>query len=632
MQEAAQPARVVRFGPFEADFYTRELRKRGIRIKLQDQPFQVLAMLLERPGELVTREEIRAKLWPQDTFVDFDHGLNAAVRRLRDALNDSADTPRYIETLPRRGYRFMAAIESPVPSTAVSSVEETPAQPPAAMATSAPQKFQRRAWFAAAAVMIVALAAALIWRLWLPQPAIDSIAILPLVNDTNDPRLDYLSDGITDAIINNLGQVPTLKVASRNAAFVYKNHTLDPREIARELGTRAVLIGSMHPVATSPATSGELGDIRLEMELVDTETNRRLWGERYTVKRLESNAVQAEISDRVSEKLSLRLTPGMRQKIGRRHTENNEAFDSYLRGRFAIDSRKGNDPYREALGHFQEAVDLDPNYALAFTGEAAAYGLLAFYGGMSPAEAFPKEEIVVQRALQLDPDLTDAHIQRGYLLQTFHRDLEHAEVEFRQAIKLQPYSGSAHHALALQLAIVGRVDESIAEARRAAELEPSLPPSMGTILWTEYFGHRFTDMADLLRSFPRKEYSSCMQALVDEAAGNYDQAVKEIEQVRWFAENLCSLPHVYAVAGQGEAARKILNGLIAERTKKYISAYQIALVYAGLRDSEKMLQWLDSADRESDPWMLYLKQDPRFDGYRDMPEFATIEKRTFTPR
>ncbi|MBV8205539.1 MAG: winged helix-turn-helix domain-containing protein [Acidobacteria bacterium] len=652
MQEGPQTARVIRFGPFEADLHTRELRKQGIRIKLQDQPFHILAMLLRSPGELVTREQIRTNLWPQDTFVDFDHGLNAAVRRLRDALNDSADTPRFIETLPRRGYRFIGHIEFEAQSVARVAAAEAcapvelsaaPGSRQPAMLSAAPQPEANRPllpWWRRYPLamtvtgVLISGAALLAWALS-RTPAINSIAILPFANETHEAGLDYLSDGITETIINNLAQVPTLEVTSRNAAFVYKGRAADPKAIAHELGVRAVLVGNLSAVAPAPGASREAHSVRLAIELVDTQHDRRLWGEQYTIKSVESNEVLAQISDRVAEKLALRLSSAVRSRVARRHTENNAAFDAYLHGMFAINQRAGIDEYRQALGYFREARALDRNYAPAYTGEAAALGLLAFYGGMAPWEAYPLQEKITLRALELDPELADAHVQYGYLLQQpLHRDMAGAEREFRLALQLQPYSGQAHHALALHLSIIGRTDESLAEARRAAELEPSLPPSKGTILWMEYFGHRFAEMERSFREFaPGHLYPHCMEALYFEAVGRYAQAMAEIEQVTNLAPgNVCSLPHVYAVSGRQADARTIVAGMIADRSKGYVSAYQIALVYAGLGETEAMLHWLQLADKELDPWLIWLKSDPRFDSYRALPEFAALEQQVFTPR
>jgi tetratricopeptide (TPR) repeat protein len=253
---------------------------------------------------------------------------------------------------------------------------------------------------------------------------------------------------------------------------------------------------------------------------------------------------------------------------------------------------------------------------------------------MAPKEAYPLEEAATHRALALDPDLADAHIQDGYLLQTYHRDLTGAEREYLRAIQLEPYSGQAHHALALHMAITGRVDESLAEARRAAELEPTLPPSKGSILWNQYFGHRFSDMELSLKTLSGN-FSPCMEALAAEAVGNYAQAASaaaQVEQANWSPGYLCSLPEIYAVTGHAADARKILDQMIRDRSKTYISAYQIALVYAGLHETQPMLHWLQVADDEDDPWMLWLKQDPRFDKYRSLPAFAVIEQRAFTPR
>ena len=332
----------------------------------------------------------------------------------------------------------------------------------------------------------------------------------------------------------------------------------------------------------------------------------------------------------MTENLALHLSANLRRKVTHRHTENNAAFDAYLHGRYLIDTRQGVGAYREALGYFREAMDLDPNYALAYTGAASAYGLLSFYSGMSPSESLPAEQTAIEHALRLDPELADAHMQSGYLLQTFHRDLAGAEREFLRAAQLQPNSGQIHHALALHYSLTGRTNEALAEARRSAELEPSLPPSMGTALWIEYFAHDFDRLGELLRNMNDAD-AHCMRALQREAIGDYAQALIEIGKVNWFGD-VCSVPHVYAVAGRQPEARKILNHLLAKRRTEYVSAYQIALIYAGLNESEPMLHWLDIAEKEFDPWMTWLRVDPRFDNFRSAPAFVAIQERIDKPR
>lgn len=648
MPQPAESAPIVRFGPFEADLHTRELRKQGIRIRLQEQPFQILAMLLERPGELVTRDEIRANLWPEDTFVDFDHGLNAAVRRLRDALNDSADTPRYIETLPRRGYRFIGPVEASARGIAAVISEEPPpvgavttepvvagqhlhatnAEASAAPGTIPPPvaRSARKQWLIATATVCVLFGAAILGRRFYPgSSSIDSIAILPFNNETKQSDLDYLAGGITDAIITNLAEAPSLRVISQNAAAAYKRRNLDLKTVAHELGVRAVLVGTVAraaPASTRPEVSD---DVRIAVELVDTKDDRRLWGEQYVIKPLQMNGTQSEISDRITEKLALRLTPAVKERVRGHHTENNQAFDSYLRGRYIIDTRKGS--LRQALNYFEDALRLDPKYAMAYTGEAAACGLMSFYGEMPPAEAYPREQVAIQHALQLDPQSADAHMQQGYLLQALHHDFAGAEREYLRARELQPYSGGVHHALALHYAITQRPDEAAAEAKRAAELEPFLPISAGTELWVAYFGHNFRQHVE------GDEFdAACTGAMMHEALGEYPEAIREMEKVQWQPGLSCSLPHLYAVAGRRNEAELIVNQMIAARRQKYTSAYQIALVYAGLGDAEKMLRWLDAANRELDPWLNWIKVDPRFDPYRNLPAFQAIEQRTFTPR
>jgi TolB-like protein/DNA-binding winged helix-turn-helix (wHTH) protein/Flp pilus assembly protein TadD len=673
--------RIIRFGAFEADLRTGELRKHGTRIKLQDQPFQVLVMLLDHPGELITREEIQRKLWPADTFVDFDHSLNTAIRRLRDALSDSADTPRFVETLPRRGYRFIGQVEGrAAPNQAidgaafiegfVAAVADAASVQPSAVAATQPiihaqpsetasrelsaaspqplissvahpESSAAESWDLAllkpspiqkklawvAVVIVLAIAAVLIWK-FRPWPAIDSIAVLPFVNEAKDPELDYLTDGIAESIMSNLSQVPTLKVMSRNSVFRYKGRAVDARQAAHELGVRAVLMGTVR----------QQGDnLRITIELVDARDQRQLWGETYNPKRPDLVAMQQEISQRTSEKLRLHLSGDVQSRMARRHTPTPEAYDAYLRGRHALNKRTNGD-ITKALAYFQEAIDRDPVYALPYVGISASYGLLAFYGGMAPKEAYLKEEAAARRALELDPESAETHTEMGYMLLSRHRDAAAAEREWKRALEIDPNSADAHHAYSLFLSDQGRFDEALREAARTEELDPLWPGSSGSTAWLLYYTRRYDDA---IRKAQRagSDFGPAYWVLgqVYEQQGKYKEAIEAFEQMLKRDPSpdpsnfgRAMLAHAYAVAGQRAAAQAILNDLLKLRQNAYFSAYNIAAVYAGLGDRRAMVTWLNTANDDRDPWLSRLRFDPRFDAFRSAPEFAELQRKLDT--
>jgi TolB-like protein/DNA-binding winged helix-turn-helix (wHTH) protein len=352
-------------------------------------------MLLEKPGDLVTREEIRTILWPQGTFIDFDHSLNAAVRRLREAPDDNADTPRFVETLPRRGYRFVAPVEA-ISTEGVGSEEgcASKAVVLAAEATQsaaspgedvAPQKVAGRAatplWkiLALVAPVMAAFAIAAVVLSMRSSEAVNSIAVLPFANATGDASLLYLSDGIAESVINNLSQVPGLKVMSRNSAFRYRQPDLKPNRVASELGVGALLMGAVQ----------QHGDeVPVSVELVDGKDEHQIWGEEYTRGFSDLSGIQADIAQEISQRL--RIAGPAQSRVARHDTDNSEAYRLYLRGKFALETRKNSDALT-ALRYFEQAAHLDRNYALAYSGMAHSYALLAFYGGMAPHQAYPLE-------------------------------------------------------------------------------------------------------------------------------------------------------------------------------------------------------------------------------------------------
>lgn len=362
MHQAPQTSRVVKFGPFEADLRTRELRKQGIRIRLQDQPFQILAMVMERPGELVTREEIRAKLWPEDTFVDFDHGLNAAVRRLRDALNDSADAPRYIETLPRRGYRFIGVAQT-APDMAHPSEPDAPVP-------------NRLTWLsvlrARRLVLPVVLASLAIgsflgWHLWRRPARIDSVAVLPFA--AQGPDLQYLGDGIAEALTDNLSGIGTLRVVAHNSAFQVAAQNLSTQEIARRLDVAGLVVGAVR-------REGE--NLRISAELVDAHNDRHLWGEEIEFQRSQLLTSQPALARQVFEGLRLKLDPDFRLRRMPGGTDNPEAYDAYLRAEYEL-RRHDTASLQQALANLQRAIALDPNFAAAYAQLEPVYGILIVY-------------------------------------------------------------------------------------------------------------------------------------------------------------------------------------------------------------------------------------------------------------
>ncbi|PYI90111.1 MAG: hypothetical protein DME97_18430 [Verrucomicrobia bacterium] len=458
MPSSSATAPPVRFGPFEVDLRAGELIRNGRRIRLQDQPLQVLAMLLERPGNVVTRDELRQKLWPRDTFVDFDHGLNNAINRLRDALNDSADTPRFIQTLPKRGYRFISQVESHADETGSAT----------AQGTLLP--WWRSPWAAfgtAALVLSLLLGFALSASKGRNSNGahalrIASIAVLPLENVTGDATQDYLAEGMTDALTTELARVRALRVISHTAASRYNADRTPLSEIARELRVDAVVTGTVRRTGKQ---------VQISAELIEAATNRQRWAKTYDRDVGVLSAVQIEVARDLARQMDLPLTPQETVRLSWSRSVSPEAFDDYLRAQSHVGKRDGTEASIRLL---EKAVTLDPNFAAAHAALGSAYQRRG--SGFEPQNREWEEKAfaAVQKALQLDPNLAEAYVARGLLLlsPTNQWAYERSVQQFRHALELNPSLAEAHHQLANVYNHVCLLDKAADEAQKAVALDP----------------------------------------------------------------------------------------------------------------------------------------------------------------
>ncbi len=584
MAETANLPRIVRFGVFEVDLRAGELRKHGLRIKLQEQPFQVLAMLLERAGEIVTREEMQKKLWPSDTFVDFDHGLNKAINKIREALGDSADSPRYIETLARRGYRFIAG-GGPVVSP---SANELP-----------------------------------------PVNTIRSLAVMPFVNAGNDPELEYLCDGITEGIINSLAQLPEVRVMARCTVFSYKGREIDPRAVGRELNVQAVLVGRI-------VVRGDV--LTIGTELVDVKDGWLLWGEQSQRGLSDLLEIQEEIAETISEKLRLRVTGESKKRLSKRYTSDSGAYQDYLKGRYHCNKMAQKDVIA-GIGFFEAAIRKDPNYALAYVGLADAYGLLGYFGAHPPRTVIPRTKELAAIALSIDEDLAEGHATLGNILKDYDWNWQAAEEEYKRALELNPNYAAAHRLYAGFLAALGRKEESTKEFRQAQELDPLSVVINNEGAWNSYMAREFEQSIEqsikTLEIEPHFAPAQFTFGLACEQLGRYDEAIQALKKARDGSQGnpatLAGLGHAFAAARKPKEALKILSELTEMSKGSYVSAYGLGIVYAGLGNQDKGTESLDKAFRERDVWLVWLKTEPRFDGLRSDARFQEILKRIGFP-
>ena len=432
-------SRIVRFGTFEADLNTRELRKSGLRIKLQGQPFEILVMLLERPGELVAREDLQQRLWPTDTFVDFDHGVNAAINRLRDALGDSAENPRFVETVPRRGYRFIAPIDSQVSAPSRSSVAPPEGSSSTAIVDATrvvlPISGRRTKIIAAGLVVAIVLAFGLSssrvrGRIFgrPSQPRIQSLAVLPLVNLSGDPNQDYFADGMTEALITDLGKIGALRVISRTSVMQYKGTKKPLPEIARELNVDGFIEGTV-------SRSGN--HLRITANLLQASPEKHLWAESYDSELGDILTVQGQVAQAVAREIQVKLTPEEQRLLGSARPVNPKAHDDYLKGQYLCkrDNREGLD---KAIQYFQQAINEDSNDPLAYAGLAGCYALWGwagdiFAGDLAPKDIMPKARDAALKALQLDESLSEAHTSLANVNLILDRNWSEAEREYKRA-------------------------------------------------------------------------------------------------------------------------------------------------------------------------------------------------------
>jgi TolB-like protein/DNA-binding winged helix-turn-helix (wHTH) protein/Tfp pilus assembly protein PilF len=630
LSNPADLPRLLRFGQFELDLRTAEIYKDGKRLKLQEQPCQVLALLIEHPGELVSREELRKKLWPNDTFVDFDHGVNIAINKLRDALGDSTEKPLFIETLPRRGYRFIAPVDAPK----TSQHDEPPVQvssSPAGRAGSGSITWRRALLPAllALSLLVVFFSFVRYWRGRIAENTIRSLAVLPLENLSGDPSQEYFVDGMTDELTTNLAKIKSLRVISRTSAMKYKNGRTPLAEIARSLHVEAVVEGSV-------VLSGD--KLRITAQLIDARTDRHLWAEDYTRDLRDVVAVQDEVARRIAQEIRTTLTPEERAQLTSQRQVNPEAYEAYLRGRYFWNKRT-EEAVRKAIPYFEQSMSKDPNYPLAYDGLADCWLSLGWYGYVPPKEAFPRAKAAAMRALELDDSLAEAHTSLAFANMNYDWNWSAAEREFRKAIELNPNYANAHHWYGDYLSAVGRHEQAIAESRRALELDPLSPIINAWLGWRYYFARQFDQAIDQYRETLEIDPNFMPVHLVlgqaYEQKGMLNEAIAELEKVASLSQGAplyaASLAHAYAVAGRRSEAETLLHQTNERAQHAYVPSFHVAIIYAGLERKDETLAWLERGYQERSAWMVWLKVDPRFDFVRSDARFQNLLRRLGLP-
>jgi TolB-like protein/DNA-binding winged helix-turn-helix (wHTH) protein/Tfp pilus assembly protein PilF len=648
MREAKGTGDVVHFGVFRVDFCTGELWKQGVQIRLQDKPLQLLAVLVEHPGELATREELQRRLWGDQTFVDFERSLNIAITKLRAALGDSADSPRFIETLPRRGYRFIAPVTLGTghertrvfSGTGAAQVQSPPTQtetPPAVSvsgrgaAEQGPRRGPgRRRSLLIGVLSVAAVAAAVFAGIWVAgqpgtsgPPRVESLAVLPLENLSGDADQEFLADAVTDALITELGKIDAVRVVSRTSIVRYKGVRKALPDIGRELRVDAVVEGSV-------VRSGNR--IRITAQLVHAASDRHLWAQAFERDMHDVLALYTDVSEAIAKEIHARID---RSATGvRTRAVDPGAWELYTRGRYFW-ARVSADNLEKAREYFQQAIDKQADFAMAYAGLADAYLLLAYNRVLSPLEAIPRARAAALKALELDDSLADAHTSLAGIACTFDADWSAAERGYRRAFEVNPNHATAHQWWGMTLAGLGRHAEAAAEIRRALDIDPvslRVGKAAGTIL---YLARRHADAIEQYRKTLELDpnYAPALIELgrVYTVLGRETQAFAELERAARVSNrsssSLAALGYAYGVFGSRDRALRILSELRDRSTRAYVSPEDYAIVYLGLRDDDRVLQELARAADQRLSSLYTLKTAPEFDPIRTDPRFADLLRR-----
>jgi len=539
----------------------------------------LLILLVERHRQLVWRADIAKRLWDPGVFVDVEMGVNTAVRKVRQALRDSRESPAFIETISGKGYRFIAPVDA------------------------AP--------------------------LGRHQEAIESVAVLPFANDSADPDGEYLSDGITETLINNLSQIWNLRVVARSTVFRYKGKDIDPQKAGNDLHVRAVVSGRLLQRGNT---------LIVRAELMNVATGGQLWGGQYNRKPEDVFALQDDLSREISEKLRLQLTGEERQRLTKRYTEDSEAYRLYLKGRYHWNKRSP-EGLQKAVEYFQQALDKDPAYSLAYAGLADTYAYLSFFNVVAPREAMPKAKTAAVKGLEIDKALAEAHVSLGYISFTYDGDWPAAGKHFEQALALNPAYTRGHTFYPFFLSSIGRSEEALEVAKGALDLDPASPAVSHSLAVQLYLARKF-DRAieqahDTLEMDANFAISYAVLGEVYLSKGMYREGLSELEKYsalsRSGAASLALLGYSHARLGERKESLQVIEALKAASKQSFVPALFVALVYAGLEDKDQAFTWLEKAYEERFNRLAYLKVEALWDPLRSDPRFADLLRRVGIP-
>ena len=621
-----------KFGQFELDLRSYELKRDGEPLRLEKIPMGVLIFLVEHHGQLVTREQIIERLWGKQVFLDTEQGVNTAIRKIRQVLLDDPDKPQFLETVVGKGYRFVSNVtakgnESPP------SREDLPSPHGPQMARN-----RTRDLWLIGAVSVLLLLGVVLWAVWyriawVTKPRITtsfhSIAVLPLENLSGDPSQEYFADGITDALITQLAKLHGLRVISRTSIMQYKSLRKPLPDIARDLSVDAVVEGSVSRAGNR---------VRVTAQLVDAHADRHLWAEEYDRDLREILSLQSELARDIAENVRANISSEEQLLMARAGTVEPAAYESYLRGRSFWNQRTPAG-LKQSIIHFQHAIELDPRYAEAYSGLADAYTALGYTSYWAPKDSFPKAREFANKALQIDSSLAEARASLAYVKLYYDWDWNGAEEELQRAIAGNPNYATAHHWYSVLLTARGRHDEALSEIGRAHELDPLSVPINTDIGFELYYARRYEEAISHLRSVlqtsPKFPLAHLWLGRAYEQKGMYPEAITEFEQAGTALKDwpviIAAAGHAYGRWGHKSDATAALHRMNELMKEEYVTPYGMALIFAGLNDREQAIHWLQKAYEDRSHWLVWLNLDPRFDNVRSDPRFADLLRRMHFP-
>lgn len=632
MSEPSPSRRVVSFGAYKCDLSAGELHKSGRKVKISDQPFRLLALLLERPGEMVTRQELGERLWPEGTFVGFEDSLNTAVNKLRKALDDESENPRFIETIPRRGYRFIAPIEIPSTSKppAVASATRGPEavddglrglrpNPPMKSASA----LQTRWPLYAALIFAVAVITGYAW--WhkyeqsrTPEKPIRSIAVLPFDNFSGDPSQDYFADGMTDELITDLAQLSSLRVTSRSSVMRYKATRKSIEEIGHELHVDAVIEGSV-------VRSKE--NVRVDAQLIETSDDRHLWAQSFTQDERDIIALQDDVAESIAERVEMALRPSVRARSANVQPVNAEAYEAYLHGMFYL-AHHSNADLLKSLDYFKQATAIDPTLAVAYAGTAEAYCYLGDYSVQPDRVVWPQAEAAAQRAIDLNDSISKAHAALAFALWRYEWNWPAADVQFQRALTLNPSDADTHHLYGVFLAAKGDFPPAAEQLKIAADLDPLsliIRANLGLLRYYQRdFDGAIATYEGVLRTDPNFYPAHVKLWAAYALQGKQEQATGELEEMFRLDQHEDVVDRISKQAQSASGAERFHVKLLGYASSGDLTKYEKATCLALAGEKQAALESLKEAESERNSWLVYVGVDPAFDSLRTSPQFRAL--------